>query len=269
MIWEWRDSVKNQTLYKVLTAFCVIGCIVCVILGLFIVKGKSDKANGMSDLQQMTVKENESMSKDRKELQNELGVEIPGKNLDFTQLNKVNSDIYAWIYIPGTEVDYPILQHPSDDTFYLEHNMDGSSGLPGCIYSELMNGISFEDRNTVLYGHNMRNGSMFATLHRYADKAFFDENKYIFIYTKGGKTLVYRIYAAYTYSDVHLLKGIDITSDEKFEEYLKSVKDTRGINDNFASDVLVSSDDKIITLSTCTGDDSKRYLVQGVLLNDR
>lgn len=196
------------------------------------------------------------------------GVDIPDKNLSFADLKSVNEDIYAWIYVPGTEVDYPVLQHPTDDSFYLEHNIDKRAGLPGCIYTELINGISFADRNTVMYGHNMLNGTMFATLHRFADKNFFDENRYIFVYTPY-TTYVYEIFAAYTYSDVHLLKGIDITSEEKFEDYIENIYSVRGMNNNFASGIKATPQDKILTLSTCTGDESKRYLVQGVLLNGR
>lgn len=87
-----------------------------------------------------------------------LGIEIPEKDIDFAALKEENSDVYAWIYVPGTNVDYPVLQHPTDDAYYLEHNMDGSKGLPGCIYSESVNTKDFTDPNTVLYGHNMKNG---------------------------------------------------------------------------------------------------------------
>ena len=102
-----------------------------------------------------------------------LGIEIPEKDIDFAALQEENSDVYAWIYVPGTNVDYPVLQHPEDDTYYLEHNMDGSKGLPGCIYSESVNTKDFTDPNTVLYGHNMKNGSMFASLHNFEDQQVF------------------------------------------------------------------------------------------------
>ena len=62
-----------------------------------------------------------------------LGIEIPEKDIDFAALQEENSDVYAWIYVPGTNVDYPVLQHPEDDTYYLEHNMDGSKGLPAAF----------------------------------------------------------------------------------------------------------------------------------------
>ena len=107
----------------------------------------------------------------------ELGIEIPEKEIDFEQLHIDNPDIYAWIYVPGTLVDYPVLQHPTDNSFYLEHNIDGSAGYPGCIYTELYNKKDFSDRNTLMYGHNMANGTMFATLHYYENSQNFEENQ--------------------------------------------------------------------------------------------
>ena len=85
----------------------------------------------------------------------------------FGELQSVNPDVYAWITVPGTEIDYPILQHPSDNSYYLMHNIDGSYGYPGCIYTENLNSKDFTDNNTVIYGHNMKNGSMFAQLHKF------------------------------------------------------------------------------------------------------
>lgn len=73
----------------------------------------------------------------------------------FEELQAVNPDVYAWITVPGTDIDYPILQHASDNSYYLMHNIDGSYGYPGCIYTENMNSKDFTDNNTVIYGHNI------------------------------------------------------------------------------------------------------------------
>ena len=91
--------------------------------------------------------------------------DIPQKNLDWEELEAVNPDIYAWIYIPNTNIDYPVLQRSGDNDYYLEHNLDGSRGKPGCIYTEDLNSKEFTDYNTVIYGHNMKSGAMFRTLH--------------------------------------------------------------------------------------------------------
>ena len=68
----------------------------------------------------------------------------------------MNPDVYAWIAVPGTE----ILQHPSDNSYYFMHNIDGSYGYPGCIYTENLNSKDITDNNTVIYGHNVKNDSM-------------------------------------------------------------------------------------------------------------
>ena len=103
-------------------------------------------------------------------------------SVDFKELMKINPDIYAWIYIPNTNVDYPVAQSgpDNDDSFYLSHNVYKNYQFSGTIYSEKKNSRDFMDPVTVLYGHNMLNGSMFATLHNFNDKEFFDENSFSF-----------------------------------------------------------------------------------------
>ena len=82
----------------------------------------------------------------------------------------LNPDVYAWIDVPGTEISYPVLQSAEDNSYYLEHTIEGEKTLPGAIYSENYNSKDFSDYNTILYGHNMRNGTMFAgPLHDFED----------------------------------------------------------------------------------------------------
>lgn len=192
--------------------------------------------------------------------------DIPEKNLDWPSLYAENKDIYAWIYIPGTQVDYPVLQSASDDTYYLNHNIDGSYGKPGCIYTEKINSKDFTNYNTVLYGHNMKNGEMFGCLHDYEDKTFFDENPYVYVYTEE-KTYVYEIFAAYTATNAHILNTNDFSTQEGFADYLDNVVYNKALTGNFRNDTRVTSDNRIITLSTCTSNSSKRWLVQAVLVN--
>ena len=103
--------------------------------------------------------------------------EPPDIPVDFEGLQEYNPDIYAWITIPGTAVDYPIVQRPEDNSYYLTHNTDGEESAEGAIFTEDYNSRDFTDPNTVIYGHNMRNGSMFRSLHNYMDRSFFDENR--------------------------------------------------------------------------------------------
>ncbi len=206
----------------------------------------------------------EETETETEEVQN--AFDIPEKNLDWVSLYAENKDIYAWIYIPGTQVDYPVLQSTSDDTYYLNHNIDGSYGKPGCIYTEKINSKDFTNYNTVLYGHNMKNGEMFGCLHDYEDKTFFDENPYVYVYTEE-KTYVYEIFAAYTATNAHILNTNDFSTQEGFADYLDNVVYNKALTGNFRNDTRVTSDNRIITLSTCTSNSSKRWLVQAVLVN--
>ena len=157
--------------------------------------------------------------------------DVPQKNLDWAAIREINPDIYAWICIPGTEVDYPILQHPTDDSYYLNYNMNGTRGYPGCIYTERLNRKDFTDFDTVVYGHNMRNDSMFATLHNFEDKTFFDSNPYVYIYI-GDKVLVYEIFAAYTGGNEHILYANDFTNEAGRQSYLDSIAKSNYMNAN-------------------------------------
>ncbi len=190
-------------------------------------------------------------------------------NIDWNQLQEDNSDVYAWIYIPNTNVDYAVAQaseNESDD-FYLDHNIKKEYEFAGTIYSEKQTAKDFSDPVTLLYGHNMQNGSMFATLHKFEDKDFFKENKYMYIYMPYHK-LTYKIYAAYVYDDRHILNSFDFTDDKILMNYFNYTLNPDSVTKNTRK-VELDLNSKILTLSTCTnGADNTRYLVQGVLTKD-
>lgn len=190
--------------------------------------------------------------------------EIP---VDFEALKEENEDVYAWIRIPGTNVDYPILQDEEDNGYYLNHTIDGIEAIEGSIYTENYNSKDFDDPNTVIYGHNMKNGSMFRTLHNYEDRTFFDENREIFIY-QPDRILEYRIFAAYVYDNRHLLLNYDLEDPVVFQQYIDDIFNTRAMNAYIDDSVEVDTDDRILTLSTCNaGIETQRYLVQAVLIS--
>lgn len=288
-----QDNEKGKRIWKLLLALCVIGAAVCLFILGYRIYVKSQAEQRFQALAEQTPSPQESAQEEtsgHKEeadtvlassqetdpeealqlLADQLGIELPEGNPDLDALRReVNPDIYAWITIPGTEIDYPILQHPEDNTYYLNYNLDGTRGYPGCIYTENYNSKNFDDPNTVLYGHNMRDGSMFAGLHQFADAQFFEAHPYIFIYTDN-TTLIYRIFAAYEFSNVHLLLGYDTASEDGFSDYLEEVKTACAQEGSMAEDIQVTEKDRLLTLSTCVGGRSeRRYLIQGVLLNDR
>lgn len=188
-----------------------------------------------------------------------------GCPVDFAGMWEINEDVYAWITVPGTVIDYPILQHATDNTYYLNYNIDGSYGYPGCIYTENLNSKDFTDNNTVIYGHNMKNGTMFAGLHKFEDASFFEENTKVYIYTPE-KELSYTIFAAYIYDDRHLMYSFDFSDSQVYATYLEDIQNMRSMNALIREDITVTAEDKIVTLVTCIGNQpSKRLLVQAVL----
>lgn len=186
--------------------------------------------------------------------------------IDFEELRAINEDIYAWICVPGTNIEYPVLQHEYDDTFYLNNNLDMSYGYPGCIYTQKINSKDFTDYHTILYGHNMKDGTMFTQLHQFINGEFFSDNTTVYIYTPE-KTLEYHIFAAYIFDDRHLLHQYDYSSESGYEAYLSTIYDRRNMSDNIDLTIEVTAEDRILTMSTCiTEDDYVRLLVQAVLV---
>ena len=187
--------------------------------------------------------------------------------VNLAELSAMNPDIYAWIYIPDTNVNYPVAQSDEDDNFYLEHDVYKNYSFPGTIYSQACNSLSFNDRVTVLYGHNMLNGSMFATLHNFSDETFFNEHPYFYIYTADRK-LTYEVVSAFEYDSRHIMNSFDFKDDAVFQDWLDEAKSPRSVNSNVRDSVNLSLDSKLVVLSTCLNYGDGRYLVQGVLVND-
>ena len=199
----------------------------------------------------------------------ELPVILPDNPIDFLYYWNYNPDVYAWIEVPGTPIDYPILQSSKSSDYYHRRNWLGESNAAGCIYTQYYNRKDMTDPNTVIYGHYMWNGTFFGSLHNFRDRKFFDENRYIYIYIPG-HALKYEIFAAYEYDNRHILGAYNFANKDTFLEYLNSCLNPQTLSRNVLEGVEFKKDDRIVTLSTClaNGDSSKRYLVQGVLIED-
>ena len=188
--------------------------------------------------------------------------------IDFKSLQKKNSDIYAWIKVGGTKVDYPIVQSPETDEMYLKHSaIDKSWVASGAIYTEMVNTKSFKDRVTLIYGHNGYSDSMFTTLHRFEKKDFFDKHDTFVIYTPSSK-LTYKIISAFKYDDRHIMNSFDFQNNDIFLEFIDMIQNPVSSNKNVRTDLgrEITIDDSIVVLSTCIKNQrSSRYLVCGVL----
>lgn len=191
-----------------------------------------------------------------------------GNPINFAELKAINDELYAWIRIPNTNIDYPIAQSATDDFFYLNHDMYKGDRFAGCIYTESGNSKNFTDPNTVVYGHNMRNGSMFQNLHYYEDPEFFEQNPFIYIYTED-KIRIYEIFASYIYDDRHILNSFNFNDPKVFAQYLDDIIHVHSMDKNIRTELAEKIDNtcRILTLTTCIGSMTEnRYLVQGVLV---
>lgn len=195
--------------------------------------------------------------------QEQVKVDVP---VDFKKLKKVNSDIYAWINIPNTPVDYPVLQNEKNE-YYLNRNVDEKYSVYGSIFTEDYNNKDFSDFNTLIYGHNMKNGTMFGSLKKFRDTKFFEENRYINVYMEN-RILKYEIFAACTWDNKHILASRDFSLAENRTVYLEEIMAVRDMNSRIKEDITVTERDKIITLSTCMNNKNKRFIVSGVLIYD-
>lgn len=171
--------------------------------------------------------------------------------IDFEGLWAINPDVYAWIEIPGTGISYPILQGGPTDSYYLDHTIEHQEGFPGSIYTHASrNSKTFEEFNTVIYGHELDDNTMFTQLHNYWDKDFFDTHREIKIYLPD-KELTYTVFGQVTYNDDLILHYYNNDIPEDRTRFLDSVYNNRNLNDIIADDISVTADSQIITLSTC------------------
>lgn len=192
-------------------------------------------------------------------------VEIP---VDFDALAEVNDDIYAWLEIPGTTIDQPILQHPTDQLYYNYHDYSGASSMFGAVYSQSeYNDKSFDAPMTLIYGHDtvFYNPCAFAELNNYADALYFDEHRTVLVYTPEA-VYTYRIVAAYVHNNEHLLACHDFSDPAVFSQYFQEVAESPGLYGCVLEDELPEPGDRVLTLSTCfRSNKNQRFLVQAVL----
>jgi len=184
--------------------------------------------------------------------------------VDFQSLWEKNDEVHAWLTIPNTDVSYPVVQSKTDDAFYLRRGLDGKYSVNGTLFTErLYNGTDFEDSVTAIYGHDMKSGAMFGRLQEtYSDIDSFEKNREIIVYLPD-KELHYEVFAAVPYSKRHILHYYDSFKEkETVTEFLDEIYSVRAFSTNYADDITVTENDKILLLSTCLqGDISKRYLV--------
>jgi len=188
---------------------------------------------------------------------------IEGEN-DFTKLLKENPDTVGWIMIPGTEIDYPVVQ-TDDDSYYLTHDYNKAESGHGSIFMDYRNSANVSDKHTILYGHNMRDGTMFHDLNEYKNLDFLSKHRYIEYRNLNG---IYRWEIFSTYStnvDFDYLQT-EFVSNDVFLSFINNLL-THSQFDSYEMDL--KEEDRILTLSTCCNDiENGRRVVHARLIEE-
>ena len=180
--------------------------------------------------------------------------------VNFEELKRENKDIFAWIKIDGTNIDYPVVKGKDND-YYLTHLSNKKYSKVGSIFLDYRNNSKLSDYHSIIYGHTLKNDTMFSELEKYKDESFYNEHPEYYIITEN-KTYKVKIFSAYVASTKESAWKLEFGSNEEFLNWAQVVKKKSLYETNFTPD----SNDLIITLSTCSYEfKNARFVVSGIL----
>ncbi|WP_290140872.1 class B sortase [uncultured Dubosiella sp.] len=189
------------------------------------------------------------------------------RRVDFETLNAANEDVYAWISVPDTNVDYPIYQSDPDmeEDYYLLHKPDGTYDEAGSLYTQKENARDFSDPVTVVYGHTAFAPGyepMFSELHKLEDLDFFQAHPNFYVYTEAGKGLRYEVFAVTEFDDRLILGSEDFSDPAKLKDLIAEMQQSAGERVR----PVEEDDPDVLILSTCVGVGSSRRFLVGARL---
>lgn len=180
-------------------------------------------------------------------------------SIDWESLLSINNEIIAWIRIPDTKINYPIIQSDNNNK-YLRCNIYGNYSYGGCIFVDSAIEKPFNNLNTIIYGHNINNGSMFSGLKEYKNEDYALKHREIYIYLPSGTVKIYKVFS------------FSKTNENNYDIYNTSVEDLRSYYETIKKynqltiDKEVDVSKPILTLSTCTNKNrQERYVIQAYL----
>lgn len=179
--------------------------------------------------------------------------------VDFEALQEINPDIVGWIYIEGTEISYPIVQG-EDNSYYLKHLFDGTYNSSGCVFLDAASSDDFSDFNNIIYGHNMKNGTMFHALMNYKEQQFYDEHPVALLLTPSQNYKI-MLFSGYVASNSDNAWQTDFTASS----YVQWLSEITG-ESCLEAEVSPTEDDIILTFSTCSYEFSNaRFVLHGII----
>lgn len=264
-------KIKDKKLISILLIVFGLSLIVIVSAILLIkeINQYSESSNIYKDLENNVIKEKKIQSSIENEFTNDdinkIEDNFDNFFVDFDKLKEEAPNVVGWIMQENTSINYPIMQTDNND-YYLNRLYNDIQNKSGSIYMDYENSSNFNDYNTIIYGHNMNDGAMFASLLEYQKQDYYDANKTMSLLTPDAKYIV-EIFGAFIAdtNEAGTEKSPWNLKWEKYEDYsnwLTTMQNRSLINTN----VIVSSGDKIITLSTCTPTGKNRFIVMGKLV---
>ena len=236
---------KNKIL---ITLIQIVLIAVIIFSGIKIIEWiKSNKKNKdiMSEIKENVVINNEMDSNNEE------------YKIDFAKLKQKNSDAIAWIKVNGTDIDFPVVKG-TDNSYYLTHNFDKEKNKAGWIFADYRNKFDGTDKNIIIYGHNMKNGSMFASLKDVIKEEWYnnENNKYIALITEN-ENCKYQVFSVYQIETEEYYLQTNISN---FKEFVEKIKGRSKKNFN----VDIKETDSILTLSTCADNTKYRVVLHAV-----
>ena len=225
-------------------------------------KGDKEYDNIVEDAIEIQTPQEEETEKEEEEQKPKVHTSL---KVNFEKLKKANKDVVAWIQFDEPErISYPVVKGADNDK-YLTTTFEGKKNSAGSIFMDANNSGEFADRNTFIYGHNMKNGSMFGQLRKFKAKDYCEQNPYFYIYTPDGKEVKYQIFAVCIVEDTSRSYTRYYNSDEEYVDYLNYVKSIA----RYDTGVEMTAESKIVSLSTCTNvSETQRLLVHGVKISE-
>ena len=241
-----------KTIIKI---FFLTICIIIFIFSAYKIYSYITEANTNKELNEKLIKKGITVmesNSNNQEIEYESQTPI---DVNFSVLKQESEDIVGWIYIPDTPINYPVVQC-NDNQYYVRRLIDGSYNAAGTIFMDFRNDSDLMDINTIIYGHNMKNDKMFGTLEKYKSQEYYDSHKVMYYFTAEKK---YK---------VELFAGCNITVESNIYDLPTKINNYEKFKEksDFKSDVVITEQDKFITLSTCSyNHEGARYIVMGVL----
>lgn len=249
--------------------------LLCTIFGMALTgcageKDQTEQNETQNTQTENTQNDNQIEQNDNAKAQNEEAAGgTPRETVDFKKLQEENPDIFAWLYVPGTNIDMPLLQSPEEDDYYSSHDHKKQESANGALYTEMANLMNFCDFNTIIHGQDQTDKDPFYELHQFENPEFFARNNKFYVYLPDN-VLTYEIYAAYDDESSDILRRFDYTTMAGCESYLEQIQNTRDLGKNIREgwEELTPYHFLVTLNGSVKEQDNTQFVVIGVLVGD-